>query len=518
MERYLMYLRKSRMDTDYAEVSIEETLKRHRKILESFCKERNLKVEEVLEEVASGESLSSRPEMLRLLDLVNSGMYAGIVCVDIGRLSRGSSLESGYIMQILQTNNCKIITPSKTYDLQNESDEQFTDMKFMFSRYELKTITKLLVRGRNQSASEGKFLGSVAPYGYRIYKLRGVKGNSLRIEPEEAKVVRMIYDMYGVQGIGYNTIAYQLNQMHIPSQTGTWGQTSITNILNNEVYLGKIRWRYEPTKKIVKDGMLTKKRVNNSDYKLYDGLHEPIIGQEQWNRVKALQKSRSHPSVNTNKQLMNPFATILVCEKCGAVMKRNVPAKTKNTSPWYRCPTRGCDCRTIKCDLVEDAVLKTMRDWLTEYKINVNTSTRPKNDNVKIALSIIQEQLAGLYLQQDKICELLEKGVYTNELFSKRNSTLEEEIRRLQSSEADLLNKRSSQKQSEMEAAAIIPTSQRILDSYDQLSASEKNSLWKIVMKKITVYRHPNGEFCIHIYPKIPEQNLNYSHREKRVD
>ena len=76
-------------------------------------------------------------------------------------------MESGYIMQILQVNGCKIVTPGKTYDLQNESDEQFTDMKFMFSRYELKTITKRLVRGRNQSASEGKFMGLMAPCGYR---------------------------------------------------------------------------------------------------------------------------------------------------------------------------------------------------------------------------------------------------------------------------------------------------------------------------------------------------------------
>ena len=62
----------------------------------------------------------------------------------------------------------------------------------MFSRYELKTITKRLVRGRNQSASEGKFLGSMAPYGYRAYKLPGTKGNSLQIEPNEAEIVRMI--------------------------------------------------------------------------------------------------------------------------------------------------------------------------------------------------------------------------------------------------------------------------------------------------------------------------------------
>lgn len=507
MDRYLMYLRKSRMDTDFEEVSVEETLNRHRRILESFCKERRLNVVEVLEEVVSGESLSSRPKMLRLLELVNTGMYAGVVCVDIERLSRGSSLESGYIMQVLQTNSCKIITPSKIYDLQNESDEQFTDMKFMFSRYELKTITKRLVRGRNQSASEGKFLGSVAPYGYRTYKLPGVKGNSLKIEPNEAEIVKMIFNMYGEQGIGYNTIAYQLNQMHIPSRTGTWGQTSITNILSNEVYLGMIRWKHEPTKRIVKDGMIAKKRVTSKDYELYEGLHEPIITQEQWDRVKAKQRERNHASVNSNRQLANPFASILLCEKCGAVMKRNVPAKSQKTSPWYRCPTRGCDCRAIKCDFAEDEILKAMREWLAEYTIKVETNNLPQEDPVDTALSIVQEQLAQLHLQQDNICEYLEKGIYTIEMFTKRNEALMKELRKLQASEKDLLDRKASKKEVQTAEAEIIPTTQRILDSYPRLSVVEKNSLWKIVMEKITMYRTPDGEFSMHIYPKLPMKN-----------
>ena len=503
MERYLEYLRKSRMDTDFDEVSVEETLNRHRKILESFCKERRLNVVETLEEVVSGESLSSRPKMLRLLELVNTGMYAGVVCIDIERLSRGSSLESGYIMQVLQANNCKIITPSKIYDLQNESDEQFTDMKFMFSRYELKTITKRLVRGRNQSASEGKFLGSVAPYGYRIYKLPGIKGNSLRIEPSEAEIVRLVFDMYGEQGIGYNTIAYQLNEMHVPSQTGTWGQTSITNILNNEVYLGMIRWKHEPTKRIVKDGMLAKKRVTSKDYELYEGLHEPIITQEQWDQVKAKQRERNHASVHKDKKLMNPFATILFCEKCGAVMKRNVPAKSQNTSPWYRCPTRGCDCRTIKCDFVEDAVIKAMEKWLAEYTIKIETEQSPQTDPTETALSFVRDQLVELQMQQDKICEYLEKGVYTVEMFTKRNDTLTREIQKQRAAESDLLKKQSSQSETKSAEAEIIPTTQHILDSYPRLSVAEKNSLWKIVMEKITIFRTPDGEFSMHIYPKL---------------
>lgn len=499
-----MYLRKSRMDTDFDDVSVEETLNRHRHILEAFCKERRLNVVETLEEVVSGESLSARPKMLHLLDLVNTGMYAGVVCIDIERLSRGSSLESGYIMQVLQTNSCKIITPSKTYDLQNESDEQFTDMKFMFSRYELKTITKRLVRGRNQSASEGKFLGSMAPYGYRAYKLPGTKGNSLQIEPNEAEIVRMIFDMYGRQGIGYNTIAYQLNQMHIPSRTGTWGQTSITNILNNEVYLGKIRWRHEPTKRIVKDGMLVKKRVKSHDYELYQGLHEPIITQEQWDSVKTVQNSRNHASVHKDKRLMNPFASILFCEKCGAVLKRNVPGKSQHTSPWYRCPTRGCNCRTMKCDFVEKAVVNAMREWLSEYTIKVDTEQPPQADPTETALNLIQQQLLELQSQQDKICEYLEKGVYTVEMFSKRNDTLTREMQKLQKAEADLQKKQATKNGEKEAVKELIPTTQRILDSYPHLSIAEKNSLWKIVLEKITAYRTPEGEFSLHLYPKLP--------------
>ena len=154
-------------------------------------------------------------------------------------------------------------------------------------------------------------MGSMAPYGYRTFKLPGEKGNSLTIEPEEAKVVRMIFDLYGQQGLGYNAIAYRLNDLNIPARKGQWSQTSVVNILNNEVYLGKIRWRHEPVKRVVKDGMLAKKRILNDDYEIYDGRHEPIITQEQWELVKAAQNRRGHHSTHKSKELQNTFVGIL---------------------------------------------------------------------------------------------------------------------------------------------------------------------------------------------------------------
>lgn len=505
LERYLMYLRKSRMDTDYENVSVAETLSRHRTILENFCKAKKLHVVEVLEEVVSGESLYARPEMMRLLELINTGMYAGVVCMDIERLSRGSSLESGHIMQVLQVNSCKIITPGKTYDLQNDSDEQFTDMKFMFSRYELKSINTRLVRGRNQSASEGKFMGSMAPYGYRAYNLLGEKGNSLQIDPEEAKVVQMIFDMYGLQGMGYNAIAYRLNDMHIPARKGEWSQTSVVNILNNEVYLGKIRWGREPVKKVIKDGKITKKRIQNDNYALYEGRHDAIVTQEQWDSVKAAQERRGHHSTHTSKELQNAFVGILFCEKCGARLKRNVPGKNQGTAPWFRCPTRRCDCRSIKCHILEDAVRNAMDDWLEEYIIQLDAEEKPAIDPVIEELELIQTQLAGLLHQQEIICEYLEKGIYTIEMFQKRNASLSKEIARLQGTEKKLMCKQESGKQANQAAFDIIPTTQHILDNYNVLTTEEKNRLWKLVLRKVTAYRTPEGELSVHIYPKLPK-------------
>ena len=500
-----MYLRKSRMDTDYDEISVEETLSRHRQILERYCRDKKLNVVVVLEEVVSGESLATRPQMMRLLDLVSTGMYAGVVCMDIERLSRGSSMEAGYIMQIFQTNYCKIITPGKTYDLQNESDEQFTDMKFMFSRYELKTINKRLVRGRNQSASEGKFMGSMAPYGYRPYKLAGQKGNSLRIEPEEAKVVQMIYDMYGQRGMGYNAIAYALNDMHIPARKGEWSQTSIVNILTNEVYLGKIRWRREPVKKVVKDGFLAKTRILNDDYELYDGLHEPIITEEQWERVRAAQAKYSHASVHTERKLKNPFAGLLFCEKCGAIMKRYLPHPKESPTAWYRCTTRGCDCKMIKCEVVENSIQEAMEDWLEKYILEIESDQQPKADPVTTALEAVRGQLAQLQLQQETICEYLEKGVYTIDMFTKRNASLTKEIKQLQTAEADLLRQQGEGQQKKQATVQIVPTTQHILENYSTLTIEEKNRLWKLVMKKATVYRSRDDKLTVNIYPNLPK-------------
>ena len=188
MEQYVQYLRKSRFDRDYAELSVEETLKRHQEILDKLAKDRGYHIAKTYYEVVSGESIAARPQIQAMLEEVNAGLYTGVLVVDLERLARGNGADQAYISQVFQFSGTQIITPSKTYDPNNEFDQEYFEFGLFMSRREYKTINRRLVRGRQSSASEGKYISSIAPYGYRRIKLEGEKGFSL--EPEAGSASR----------------------------------------------------------------------------------------------------------------------------------------------------------------------------------------------------------------------------------------------------------------------------------------------------------------------------------------
>ena len=101
--------------------------------------------------------------------------------------------------------------------------------------------------------------------------------------------------------------------------------------------------------------------------------------------------------------------------------------------------------------------------------------------------------------------EQLEKKIYSPQLFAKRNAVIESEISSVTSAIADLEEQLILQEKDRIVQDNIIPASQYLLDSYDQLTPKEKNELWKQVLEKITYYKKERGgEFTITIYPKLP--------------
>lgn len=486
------YLRKSQFDRDFQDLSIEETLNRHRKQLAEFCERNKIHVDVILEEVVSGESLSQRPQMQKLLELVNTGEYDAVVCMDLDRLSRGSGFDSGYITQVLQVNHCKIITPDKTYDLNDQADEQFSDMKFMFSRYELKTITKRLVNGRKQSVKEGKFVGSVPPYGYEKIKIKGEKGYVLRPSEKEADIVKMIFDLYVNQNMGYRNIASKLNEIGIEARTENgWTQHSVYHVLSNPVYIGRVRWGANPMKKTIEDGQVKKKRYHTSDYATFEGKHEPIITEDLFEKTIELRNRKTHPSVAKHNPIKNPFATLIKCGKCGKTIRYSGNLR-------YKCENKECDCRCTKAEEIEPIVVEKMTEYLQKYKIKIENE--PQTIKLDGTLDAYKKELEELENQQDKLCDLLEQGIYTVQMFTTRNQKLTERIKNLQ----ETIKSLASELEKGDQGVNLIPTTETLLASYDSLTGGEKNQVWLQILDHIEYYRKKGtDDIEIILYPRF---------------
>lgn len=131
-KHYAIYLRKSREDLEAEKYGEGETLARHEKILTNLAEKRNLQICKIYREVVSGETISERKEMQNLLRDVENQKWAGVLVVEVERLARGNTSDQGRVCEAFKYSNTKIITPMKTYDPNNEFDEEYFEFRFIY--------------------------------------------------------------------------------------------------------------------------------------------------------------------------------------------------------------------------------------------------------------------------------------------------------------------------------------------------------------------------------------------------
>lgn len=496
MEQYAAYLRKSRADLEAEAHGEGETLIRHEHILMELAQKMNLSVTAIYREVVSGDTIDARPEIQKLLAEVEQGTYAGVLVVDIDRLARGDTVDQGIIARAFKLSKTKIITPKKIYDPDSEYDEEYFEFELFMARREYKIIARRIQRGRIASVNDGKFIGSTPPYGYDKVKIKNGKGYTL--EPnDEADVVRSIYKMY-LSGSGMSVIANTLQDLRINTRSGKpWTKSTISDILENPVYIGKIRWSYRPDIKQVINGKVVTRRITNNNCYCVDGMHEAIISEADFEQAKAIRITNRHPPLKSSLALQNPLTGLIYCSKCGRKMARLGPS-SRNKYDVVKCTTRGCDCVSAPIYLVEDLVLEFLGKWLKKYKYALQNNKTAEDDGSRVlkekAIEDAKAEIEKINLQITKTYDLLEQGIYSTEVFTERNKTLsskkselEIQISKLRQELAELHNTRQLKYD-------IIPKIEHVLQTYNVCkTAEEKNNLLKAVVKKINYYKNtPN--------------------------
>lgn len=516
---YCMYLRKSRMDMEAEARGEGDTLARHRTALLDLAKRMGITITQIYQEVVSGETIDARPEVRKLLTDVESGRWKGVLCMEVERLARGNTSDQGLVADTFKYSDTKIITPFKTYDPSDEFDEEFFEFGLFRSRMEYRTINRRLQRGREASLREGKFIAGKACYGYERYKLPKQKGWSLRIIPEQAELVKQIFDWY-VHGevsedgstarLGCYTIAKKLDSLGIPSPTGgKWPSCTVKGIIQNPTYIGKIRWSHRPTVKLMVNGRRVTTRPVNGAVPLCDGMHEPILDEETWSKAQQILSSRSNAPVPRNTRIRNPLAGLVYCSKCGHSMERR---KFQHGREALMCPDKDCDCMSSPLDDVESAVLDALRTWLADYKIKLSKLPAAERQSMKAAqgeAAQLEQSLAAMEKQRNNLYDLLEKGVYSTELFMERSKVLADKIAEMQA-ELDASRRRAASGQVlEKARFEIIPRVEHVLDTYPELTdVAAKNALLKEVLDKVVYSKTQGGQWKesdmkVYIFPKV---------------
>lgn len=389
-EEVLDYLRKSQSD-DPA-LSVEEVLSRHEEILDNLSMQYLGAVvpeENKFREVVSGETVKDRPEIKKVLKLIESPKYKALKIVEPQRLTRGDLEEIGRLMKLLKHTNTLVITQQRVYDLRDEYDWDAFERELKRGSEYLDYYKKIQKRGRELSVAQGNYIGSVAPYGYEKTTVMDGKRKcpTLKIKEDEADVVRMVFDLYVNQDMGVFNIAHRLNELAIkPPKNEKWSPLSLKGMLENVHYIGKVKWNHRKTVTRVEDGEFIKgtKASKIGEYLIYDGKHEAIISEELFEAARAKQ-GRNHRA-KPNTKIRNPLAGLLYCH-CGRAMTLRT-YKHHDGAPRLLCDGQVY-CKTSSCLFSEiiDRVSDILKQCIADFEIRIKNN---EGDSAKLHASLIK--------------------------------------------------------------------------------------------------------------------------------
>lgn len=492
-KKIIIYLRKSRTDNQFE--SVTEVLSRHEQMLQDYCLRtfgEPIPQNNIYREVVSGETINDRPKMIQLLEEIENGEIEAVVVIEPQRLSRGSFGDIDRIVNTFKYTNTIVITPTKHYDLNNKFDRKYFEQELLRGNDYLEYTKEILVRGRKRSVEDGLYIGSTTPYGYNKLKLPK-KGYTLTPN-EDAESVKYIFEKFN-EGLGTTNLAKHLIELGVKSQSGkAWTPAMIRNIITSDIYVGFVTYGKRGSKKTMKNGEIVKARPLNEEFLRIKGLHPPLVTEEVFEKAQSLLKARGGKNIRGDKSIKNPLAGLVKCKFCGNNMFRR--PYDKRAVPTLICKTIGCKCVSSDLTLVENEVVKMLKQELTNYKYYLANY----EEEIKSSTNIIQKEIKKI----DKELTLLKNDLQNALIKYNRNKIGEEEyifLRKYTLEEESRLNKQKIALESKLQNDELerkrkaIPILENFINGYYDFEIKDRHELLTGILDKIVYEKTENGRW-----------------------
>lgn len=393
------------------------------------------------DEGISGKQIKHRKQFQQMMEDAKHKKFEKVVVKDVSRFARNT-------VDLLQS-----VRELKSYGVQvdflNNGEVMEGGSEFILTilgamaQQESANMSKRVKFGKDITAKKGRVPNLV--FGYdKITDER----YTLKINEEEAKIVKEIFESYVYKGIGTTKIAWNLNDRGIRTKKtkSKWVQTSIVRMLKNPIYTGRVTNKKSEVTDFITG---TRKELPEEEWIVVERPEMRIISDELFNRAQELLEQRSNEFKLNNKREKTEyvFSTLIYCKHCGYSFRRIKRKYTADGPEYIRwvCSGRNsmgvnhCPNTTVideeellnAIKIYLQSIIKNKKDFMKAVEKEFEKITKLRENNERSEDSLLKE-IEKVTVKKQKYMEMFQNEIINIQELKKYTNPLNEDIARLE--------------------------------------------------------------------------------------
>ncbi len=453
--------------------------------------------------------IDSRPQLKQLFTDAQNKEFDVVLVYRLDRFFRKTRLLLEAI-DILGSHNVGFRSTTEAFDTTNSSGKFMTTLLGAVAEMERETIRERTSNGKLCAAKAGKWVTGIPPYGYRVDK----ETRKLLLVPEEAKIVKKLFNSLIDERLSLNELERRMNQMKIPSPYFTkvkkrttnnyWYKRTLGRILTNETYTGIFYYRKykRPFNNLtsITDKDKLRKRED------WVQIEAPVIISPETFELAKQQLMRNREFSKRNQKREYLYSKLIYCGKCNHKMFSGYQPPRKHFegsgTKYYHGVFRkdnavGTTQRCQTCSQYSEPRLEPVWECLKEILKNPQNMFRPlkqyiyKTENPQLTKTRIKEidiEMVSINEKQNRANELYVNGQITKTQYEMYVNQYKNDEQKLKDELIHLHQLSISKKEKAEREVSLNKAYEQIKDRLENVSYEEKRKIIFLFIERITLY------------------------------
>lgn len=393
------------------------------------------------DEGISGKQTKNRKQFQQMMLDAKAKKFDKVVVKDVSRFAR-NTVDLLQSVRELKSYNVQVDFLNNGEVMEGGSEFILTILGAM-AQQESANMSKRVKFGKDITAQKGRVPNIV--FGYD--KIPDEK-YILKINEEEAKLVKEIFESYVYKGIGTTKIAWDLNDRGIRTKRdkAKWVQNGIVRMLKNPIYTGRVTNKKSEVTDFITG---TRKELPEEEWIVVEKPEMRIISDELFNRAQELLEQRSNEFKLNNKREKTEyvFSTLIYCKHCGYSFRRIKRKYTADGPEYIRwvCSGRNsmgvnhCPNTTVideeellnAIKIYLKSIIKNKKDFMKAVEKEFEKITKLRENNERSEESLLKE-IEKVTVKKQKYMEMFQNEIINIQELKKYTNPLNEDIARIE--------------------------------------------------------------------------------------